>query len=71
MAQFIIQLSGSASGIEDLQLPIDDPVRRRPDTSGAHDFHGRAATTRLEEGLVSTIRYFQSLLSDDAHQAPE
>jgi UDP-glucuronate decarboxylase len=69
IAQLVIQLSGSASGIEYMPLPTDDPVRRRPDTSRAHDILDWAATTVLEEGLVSTIRYFQLALSDDARKA--
>ena len=61
IAQRVIDLTGTSSGIEHLPLPQDDPVRRRPDTTRAQDILGWEATTPLEQGLASTIEYFRSV----------
>ena len=62
IAQRVIELTGTSSGIEYLPLPQDDPVRRRPDTTRAQGILGWRATTPLEEGLPSTIDYFRSVV---------
>ena len=62
IAQQVIDLTGTSSGIEYLALPQDDPVRRRPDTTRAREILGWEATVALEEGLPSTIEYFRSLV---------
>lgn len=61
LAQKVIELTGSASKIIFQPLPADDPAQRRPDISLAKsklDWEPRVA---LEQGLLSTIEYFQTM----------
>lgn len=62
IAERIINLTGSASQLEYVPLPQDDPLRRRPDTTRAQKILGWEATTPLEAGLPSTIDYFRSIV---------
>ncbi len=62
IADLVLAMTGSSSGVERLPLPQDDPVRRRPDTTRAREILGWEATVPLEVGLSSTIEYFKSAL---------
>ncbi len=62
IADLVLAMTGSSSGVERLPLPQDDPVRRRPDTTRAREILGWEATVPLEVGLPSTIEYFRSVL---------
>ena len=62
IADLVLAMTGSSSGLERLPLPQDDPVRRRPDTTRAREFLGWEASVPLEVGLPSTIEYFRSVL---------
>ena len=64
LARQIIELTGSKSRIIHLPLPADDPRQRRPDIALAKEGLGWTPTIPLKEGLVRTIDYFDSLLSD-------
>ena len=66
LAETIIDLTGSASRIEHLPLPVDDPRRRRPDIALAGRTLGWAPRTPLIEGLRRTIAYFDDALSVQA-----
>jgi UDP-glucuronate decarboxylase len=68
LADLVIELTGTSSSIEQLPLPADDPVRRRPDITLAKKVLGWQPTVQLREGLLRTIEYFQS--SDSAFMAP-
>jgi UDP-glucuronate decarboxylase len=61
IADLVLAMTGSSSGVERLPLPQDDPVRRRPDTARAREILGWEATVPLEVGLPSTIEYFRSV----------
>ncbi len=63
LAKKIISLVGSKSKIVRLPLPEDDPKQRRPDIQRARDTLGWEPSIGLEDGLLRTIEYFQSLLS--------
>jgi UDP-glucuronate decarboxylase len=63
LARKTIDLIGSRSKIVHLPLPADDPRQRQPDTALARRHLGWQATTRLDDGLKETIRYFSGLLS--------
>ena len=63
LAETIIDLTGSASRIEHLPLPVDDPRRRRPDISLAARALGWSPRTPLVEGLRRTIAYLEEALS--------
>jgi UDP-glucuronate decarboxylase len=64
LARRILDLTGSASKLVRRPLPVDDPVRRRPDITKARQVLGWEPTVPLDEGLMRTIRYFERLLSD-------
>jgi UDP-glucuronate decarboxylase len=62
LAEKVLRLTGSRSGIERRPLPSDDPVRRRPDISLAKERLGWEPRVALEEGLTKTIPYFRDKL---------
>lgn len=61
-AQLIIAMTNSKSKIIFLPLPQDDPMQRKPDISLAYRKLGWSPKVSLEDGLKSTIQYFQGLL---------
>jgi len=63
LAERIIALTGSASRLEFLPIPADDPVRRRPDITLAREKLSWEPKIPLEEGLTRTIDYFRRLQS--------
>jgi UDP-glucuronate decarboxylase len=69
LASAVISLTGSSSKIIHKPLPQDDPRQRRPDISMADKELSWAPKTKLKEGLVQTIAYFDNLLSDRALRA--
>jgi UDP-glucuronate decarboxylase len=62
LAMKVLAYTGSDSPIEHLPLPIDDPVRRRPDITLARELLGWEPTVLLDEGLEHTVEYFQQTL---------
>ena len=62
LAERVIRLSGSSSEIVSLPLPQDDPKRRQPDITRAKTMLEWEPTIEVEEGLTSTIAYFDTLL---------
>jgi UDP-glucuronate decarboxylase len=62
LANAVIGLTGSQSKVVYRPLPEDDPRQRRPDISKAQESLGWGPRTPLEEGLVKTIAYFETLL---------
>jgi UDP-glucuronate decarboxylase len=68
LADLVIELTGTASPVERLPLPADDPVRRQPDITLAKKILGWQPTVELREGLLRTIDYFRR--SDSAFMAP-
>ncbi len=49
---------------QELPLPEDDPVRRRPDIARAKELLGWEPMVPLENGLRETIAYFRSVVSE-------
>ena len=68
LADVVIELTGTTSPVEQLPLPADDPVRRRPDITLAKKVLGWQPTVQLREGLLRTIDYFRT--SDSTLMAP-
>src|SRR4051812_9372592 len=66
LASKIIEMTGSRSKIVHRPKPQDDPRQRRPDISKAQELLRWSPHTALEEGLKSTIRYFDGLLKDQS-----
>jgi dTDP-glucose 4,6-dehydratase len=58
LAQWVVELTGSSSAIEFIDLPVDDPKVRRPDTGRAEQLLGWQPTVPSEEGLRSTVAWF-------------
>ncbi|MBR2727453.1 MAG: SDR family oxidoreductase [Solobacterium sp.] len=62
IADLVLEISGSGSLIIHECLPVDDPVRRKPDISLAKDKLHWAPVVPLEEGLKRTIAWFRSTM---------
>jgi len=65
-AEKILELTGSASKITHKPLPVDDPKIRQPDITRASGLLGWSPQVELDEGLESTIAYFEGLLAAEA-----
>ncbi|MFO7684776.1 MAG: UDP-glucuronic acid decarboxylase family protein [Desulfobacterales bacterium] len=63
LAETVRRLTGSRSPLVNQPLPEDDPRQRRPDIRYAQEQLGWQPTVSLEQGLKSTIGYFESLLT--------
>jgi nucleoside-diphosphate-sugar epimerase len=61
LAEMVIEMTGSKSGIERLALPKDDPKVRRPDISRARRLLGWEPRIALRDGLRRTIEFFRSM----------
>ena len=62
LAKKIIKLTNSKSEIINLELPADDPVKRKPDITETRSDLGWEPKIDLEAGLLKSIKYFQKLL---------
>lgn len=62
LAQEILKLTGSRSKLIFKPLPSDDPKQRRPDITLARNLLNWQPKVELQEGLISTIRYFEKIL---------
>jgi len=65
LAETIIAMTGSKSRIVEKPLPSDDPRQRQPDITLAKELLGWRPAIELEEGLMHTIAYFDTLLSEE------
>jgi UDP-glucuronate decarboxylase len=59
LADEVVKICGSDSGVQYLPLPQDDPKQRKPDISRAQTLLGWNPTIPLSEGLQKTIAYFR------------
>jgi UDP-glucuronate decarboxylase len=59
LAEMIIKLTNSKSKIINENLPIDDPVRRKPDISRANKDINWEPNINVTDGLKKTIDYFK------------
>jgi UDP-glucuronate decarboxylase len=64
-ADMVIELTNSKSKLLYVPLPSDDPRQRQPDLSRTKIALGWEPTTRLREGLLKTISYFDRILQDN------
>jgi dTDP-glucose 4,6-dehydratase len=60
LADRVRSLAGSSSPIEYVDLPVDDPRVRRPDTSLAEKTLGWHPQVAFDEGLKRTLEWFTS-----------
>jgi dTDP-glucose 4,6-dehydratase len=58
LAELVLLVTGSDSGLRFLPLPVDDPVRRRPVIARAREGLGWYPRVPLEEGLRHTVDWF-------------
>ena len=63
LADMVVSMIDTDSRIEYVELPSDDPVRRRPDISlAARIADGWKPEVHLSEGITNTIKYFKDIL---------
>ena len=63
LAHLVISMTKSSSKIILMPLPSDDPLQRRPDIALAKEYLDNwHPNVSLENGLIKTIDYFDSLL---------
>src|SRR5712691_714245 len=61
LADEVVKICGSKSGVEYLPLPQDDPRQRKPDISRAQTLLGWNPTIPLSDGLQKTVAYFREI----------
>jgi len=67
IAQDVLAAVGSASAIEHIALPVDDPKVRRPDTTLAEELLGWRPRVPWTDGLARTVEWFgQASLEDES-----
>lgn len=64
LAQLVLELTNSKSKLVFMPLPQDDPMQRKPVIDLAKSELGWEPKIPLREGLVKTIAYFDSILSE-------
>jgi nucleoside-diphosphate-sugar epimerase len=62
LADLVVELTGTRSAIVREPLPIDDPTRRRPDTTIAREQLGWQPQVALRDGLARTAEWLRSIL---------
>ena len=65
LAELVVAKTGSASKIDYLPLPSDDPKQRQPDITQAKAVLNWTPTVELDQGLDATIEYFASILNSE------
>lgn len=63
LANIVKKMTNSVSEIIYMNLPSDDPMKRKPDITKAKHFLNWEPEIQLEDGLQKTIQYFASLFS--------
>ncbi|HEY1806313.1 MAG TPA: UDP-glucuronic acid decarboxylase family protein [Terracidiphilus sp.] len=59
-AKAVLEVTGSKSELSYVELPVDDPARRRPDITKARRLLGWEPRVGLKEGLKNSLEFFQS-----------
>jgi len=62
LAEEIKRLTDSKSPIVFRELPMDDPVRRKPDITRARSHLDWEPQVPIQDGLVETVNYFKGML---------
>jgi nucleoside-diphosphate-sugar epimerase len=70
LAEVVIELTGSSSGIELHPLPGDDPKQRCPDLTRASTELGWKTEVSLQEGVALTIAWLRDVLSQEKRNEP-
>ncbi|HEV7872320.1 MAG: UDP-glucuronate decarboxylase [Modestobacter sp.] len=69
LAEWIVELTGSSSPIEFIDLPVDDPKVRRPDTTRAEELLAWRPSVPSAEGLRRTVDWFAASRELTARQS--
>ena len=59
-AKAVLDVTGSKSEMSYVELPIDDPTRRRPDITKARTLLGWEPRVGLKDGLKKSLEFFRS-----------
>jgi dTDP-glucose 4,6-dehydratase len=59
-AQAVLEVTRSKSELRFVDLPVDDPTRRRPDITKARTLFAWEPKIKLKEGLEKSLEYFKS-----------
>jgi len=65
LAEEVVRVCESSSGVKYLPLPQDDPKQRKPDISRAQTLLDWNPTITLQEGLKKTVAYFKDKVMSD------
>jgi len=68
-AEEIIKLTGTDQKVIYQDLPVDDPMQRKPDISKAREILNWEAKVGREEGMKKTFEYFKSLSQDQLYKS--
>ena len=68
-AEEIIKLTGTDQKVIYKELPIDDPMQRKPDTSLAKEILGWEAKVLRSEGMRRTYDYFKGLTDEQLRKS--
>jgi UDP-glucuronate decarboxylase len=60
LAEEVMRMCGSGTGVKYLPLPQDDPKQRQPNITRANELLGWSPTIPLREGLEKTVAYFRN-----------
>ena len=66
LAEMVTEMVGTGSKVTYHDLPVDDPMQRKPDITKAKELLGWEPKIQLREGLEHTIAYFDQLLKEGA-----
>ena len=66
LAETVIAMIDPSVELSFRDLPVDDPMQRKPDITRAKEILGWEPTIPLEEGLKRTIAYFRTIVSEAA-----
>ena len=70
-AQAVLEVTGSKSELRFVDLPVDDPTRRRPEITRARALLGWEPRIKLKEGLQRSLDYFRTMLAHEREVSPE
>ena len=62
LAEMTLEITGSASPLSFVPLPVDDPAQRQPDITRARELLGWEPAIPLADGLRRTAEYFRSVI---------
>ncbi|MFG0319570.1 MAG: UDP-glucuronic acid decarboxylase family protein [Planctomycetota bacterium JB042] len=68
-ARRVVEMTGTGSEIAFKDLPVDDPKVRQPDITKARELLGWEPKVALEEGLKTTLDFFQKKVDEEKARA--